>query len=563
MPTQAIIRNVGGVEAADLVIGEGEIALVGGINGAGKTSLATACAAAFLGDPLLLGGMTKAKAGAIVRSGAATGSATVSTETGSTTISWPAATVISQGTAPHLSPIAAGSVSLLTMAEKDRTTAFTRIIRAEPEKADLERAINDANVGISQTVAAKCWEEIYHQGWDAAYAAAKETGAKLKGQWETATGERYGSAKANGWVPKGYTDGDSEPDASKAVDAAKLLLEVAVGNAAVSADEYRRMATLSRDLDRLISETEVARQKACTLADAAAAAQSALSAGPSAGVLDVPQHCPSCHAPLAVDGAGKIIPTFSVDRDDLAAAKVERARLTAISDDARHHLAEGEHRYRMLASQCDAAQLARSHLNKMPEPAEGAADAVKSARAAVAAAEIRLHAVRAKSAADKAAKSIAQNQAIVAALAPDGLRKSKLSKRLDAFNDAIISPLCDAAGWKRVKVEPDMTISYGGRVVLLSESEKFRVRVTLQVAVASVEKAPLVIIDAADILDKRGRNGLFRMLADSRISTLVLMTLNSRDLMPKLSAAGLGQGYWLEDGILTSAEDQHSEGVQS
>jgi hypothetical protein len=59
-----------------------------------------------------------------------------------------------------------------------------------------------------------------------------------------------------------------------------------------------------------------------------------------------------------------------------------------------------------------------------------------------------------------------------------------------------------------------------------------------------VESAPLIVVDAADILDGPGRAGLMRALGGLR--ALVTMTYDTRDKMP---AARDGFAvYWVEGG---------------
>ena len=39
------------------------------------------------------------------------------------------------------------------------------------------------------------------QGWEGAYVQTKETGARLKGQWQGVTGQNYGGEKAKNFIP--------------------------------------------------------------------------------------------------------------------------------------------------------------------------------------------------------------------------------------------------------------------------------------------------------------------------------------------------------------------------
>ena len=52
------------------------------------------------------------------------------------------------------------------------------------------------------------------------------------------------------------------------------------------------------------------------------------------------------------------------------------------------------------------------------------------------------------------------------------------------------------------------------------------------------------------MLDKRGRNGLFKALEVADVRALVCMTFSKREQVPDLAKAGLGRSYWIEGGIL-------------
>ena len=111
--------------------------------------------------------------------------------------------------------------------------------------------------------------------------------------------------------------------------------------------------------------------------------------------------------------------------------------------------------------------------------------------------------------------------------------------------------MTDAAGWKVVAIAPDMALTYGGRpYALLSTSEQYRLRAVLQAAIARLAGADLVVIDAANVLDAPTRSGLFSMLGQAELSAVVCMTLSRREQVPDLARAGLGESYWLDDGVL-------------
>jgi hypothetical protein len=195
------------------------------------------------------------------------------------------------------------------------------------------------------------------------------------------------------------------------------------------------------------------------------------------------------------------------------------------------------------------ALLARTSLDKMPPPAEAEID-VGAAKAEVDAAQQRLTGFRQKRDADDLHDKIMTNNAVIDILAPDGLRAKKLGHVIELFNEAQLGPLSLAAGWNQVAVDAAMTIAYGGRpYALLSTSEQYRVRATLQVAMARLDGSAMVVLDAADVLDGPTRSGLFDLLDEAGLPALVCLTLTRREQVPDLAADGLGISYWLESGV--------------
>ncbi|QCO03436.1 hypothetical protein [Azospirillum argentinense] len=185
---------------------------------------------------------------------------------------------------------------------------------------------------------------------------------------------------------------------------------------------------------------------------------------------------------------------------------------------------------------------------------------MQKARDAAATAQLRLSLFQTKARADALARQITSMTVIIGILAPTGLRQANTQRVLDTFNDSMVRPLCDAAGWKAVRIEPDMSISYGGRPYSqLSglgpqlSSDQYRVRAILQIALAERAGDRLVILDAADILDNKSRNGLFGMLKRVGMAAVICMTFNAEALkgrkVPDLEKAKIGRTYWISGGV--------------
>jgi hypothetical protein len=144
--------------------------------------------------------------------------------------------------------------------------------------------------------------------------------------------------------------------------------------------------------------------------------------------------------------------------------------------------------------------------------------------------------------------NVIENQKIIDVLAPEGIRRNALETGLACFN-ADLEAICRLAGWCPVTVEPDMSVCYNDRpLVICSESEKFRAYVTLQILIAGEDHSAAVIIDAVDILDSKSRAGLFKALSKQDFMSFVGLTVSRPDKIPNFKKLGIGRKYWVEAG---------------
>ncbi|WVR18288.1 DNA repair exonuclease SbcCD ATPase subunit [Bordetella phage PY223] len=535
-------ENYRGIKSASLAL-EG-IVLVAAPNASGKSAIAQAAGAVLAGQAVPIPGVLKTMAGMLVRNGASGGFAQLDAEGGTARVDWPRAALKTKGTPPQISAIAAGIESLTTAEPKRRAELLIELLQAHPTFEDLRARF--AREGISEETARAVWETIDKQGWDAAHAQAKETGARLKGQWEAVTGERYGAKKAENFTPDEW-----EPELASAsselltaaLTDARDTLDGMIAVAALDDAERERLQSLADTLPERQAEHTAANeelQRAIAAHESVVASMNALR-DPSKQQL---HECPHCNGSLSIAG-GKIIAGTPLTDDDIAkwnAAQdaVAQAREVGVQARARVNVA----RVAML----DAEGASK----KLDECKDGNAThaQVQHAREAVTIAQGRLDAFTSKTRADRLQNSILQNVAIVSALDTAGVRQDKLNESVDSFLTVSVAPLSVAAGWHKLEISHDMLLSYGGRAwPLLSESERYRARVLLQVAIALREGSSALVIDAADILDKAGRNGLIALLRHAALPALVCMTIPTPKEVPDLKAAGLGESLWIRDGV--------------
>jgi len=198
----------------------------------------------------------------------------------------------------------------------------------------------------------------------------------------------------------------------------------------------------------------------------------------------------------------------------------------------------------------EAVCSARTALAAIESMGSTSEDELLDAKHAVKLAEFYVHSKQLFDKASKIASQIKKLSEVVEVLAPSGLRQSVLAKALDAFN-AELKDISETAKWKTVSINDKMSVQYGGRDygIQLSESEKFRTRVVLQLALAKLDGSKFVVIDAADILDRNGRNGLIALIKQSETPIIVTMTIGKIEDFPSVARLGIA-GYWLENGKL-------------
>jgi hypothetical protein len=549
---QAIVKNFRGIQEAHISISS--IALICGLNGAGKTSIARAVAAAATGKPIPYAKVTKKDCGILLRHGTKAGMAAIGTnEQGCMQIEWPKAEAHSVGTPPFASEIAAGITDLFTMAPKDALAYLINLLKAAPTLEDITAAFEKEGFQETAKVAEAVWKSIEEKGWDGAHARAKEKGSELKGGWQQITGTAYGKKKADEWYPDNWEDNILKEDHDATLQDLKSQLETAIGKSAVNKAEHDRLQQL---VDRLPALEEAANEALSNQNKARTALDEAsenLRATPNPSAIK-DYSCPHCEGLVhitAVSGTEYLLAKAEkIDEKKLKAARTAYAGLCG-----EQQRLSGE--FSAAAQSADLAQRGHEEALRAKNTLEGFGDniaddnqgEVTALRSRIAAVEQRKGMASKFREATKAAVQIATNQIIIDALDETGIRKQKLATSLDAFAVSYMHPLCKDLGVSEVMIDADLNVIMGEvSYPMLSASEQFRVRTILQLAIAMLENSSLVIIDGADILDKPSRKNLLQMLMNCKMHAIICMTMNKPDGAPDLQKAGIGITYWVENG---------------
>lgn len=527
------IKNLRGIKSATIDLSG--IALVAGLNGSGKSSIAVAAAACLMGTASPLPGMLAKDARLLLRDDSQRGSASLL----DTTVNWPGGTVTPDG--KRYSAIVAGMQSLATMPAKERLPWIIAELKAEPTIDDLRATL--AEILPAKGIDAVC-QSVTESGWDGALARAKDNGTKAKGAWEHVTGERYGSQKATTWQPAGITSTDGQALERDVAEFTRQYHD-AIKSSAITRAEMEQLQALCT-LERIAAEESATLRAEAPLPAAEAAEKAAaqtLERTPRPGAPQITAACPDCGSSLVVVSATELRHAAAAPVADAgaysAACDAHLAALKALRG-VREAIAESRRR---LNACYDAQDRMKNHSEADPELSERLRGQMENAQQALVLCNRMIDASRQH-------QAVLRAEQIAAVLSPDGLRRDAMVSAIERMN-AELAELSARAGFPAVAVSDDGSVSAMGRpYALLSEGEKFRARVVLQLWQARREDAPLVVVDAADLLDAPGRNGLFRALSGRR--ALVTMTYSKPEdvLQPRPGLAV----YWLENGEAVKKE---------
>lgn len=560
MTLRISVRDYRGIERADVELAP--ICLAAGMNEQGKSCLAQAARAALAGVAIPIPGIAKKDAKLLVRDGAERGTVSAALDgKEARAIEWPKCDIGTTEGGIYASQFAVGLRHLFDLDDMERASVLAGYINSVPDVSDLAGAL--ADIGYGEKAVDGLWKSVAGpDGWDGTYKKAREHSTKLKGQWEGVTGEKYGSKKGETWAPEGWGDDPdglaghvSREDLVATVDQKETELERTIGRRAVADANLDALREEAKRVPELEKQEAKAREEKTQLFEAHRALQ-VKTLGP---VPQPPMACPKCSAALALDKDG----TALIEATDVTTAKQVTAAKKARTDHAQavekaraeFDVAYAEHQ--KIHAQLVDARKAAIQVDKLSQHGEGSAtDAdVEAARERLAQAEQSLKSFDAKAQADKLHSDVVRNDKLAAILAPDGLRRRKLAAGLEEFN-ANLAELSAAAKWPTVRIDENLAAHYGTRPVwAASASGQWRARVVAQVAMAKMDGSAAVVIDEADILDAKGRNGLVSMLKTSEVKALVCMTANRPDLVPDLAAAGLGRSYWLAAGVVQAIEE--------
>ncbi|MDQ6212329.1 AAA family ATPase, partial [Achromobacter insolitus] len=532
------IENFQGARAVELDL-RTPAALIAGPNGAGKSSIAEAVRLALLGTPERVG--LKKEFGALVTDGANVGAIALDLDDGTVGIVLPKGTQSGETllpTSPALPYVLAPERFAAAKPDERRTLLFA-LTGANVKADEIERRLLTRGCSPLLVPAIK---PILRTGFAAGAEHAKQQATEAKGAWKAATGEQWGSQKAEGWaaevppfdqaalVGERTTLAGVDAKLEQHVKALGALEQKASAYAAARHQVAARQAKAAQ-LPALRQKLEFDQAEHIKLAARVDALQAQAGSGPRVGLihdmaicLDEAYNIDKVNAELPGPLDMRILQVL--DRYEAQYGKLDAtgdadaAAALPKAIEARDLMARSVENDRrdIAAAEAAAAQLQDEAAPEEIQPAdvEAARAKVTALRAERKAIDDRVQALmNAKQAATGAAERTASATryhsdvmawlAIGDALSPDGIPGEILAEALQPFN-AKLADLADLAGWLTPAIAADMGITWGGRPYrLLSESERWRVDSLIGAALAEISGLRCLILDRFDVLDLPGR----------------------------------------------------------
>lgn len=547
------VKNFMGCEKAE--VSANNIALICGLNHQGKSSFLNALISAVGHNPTPFG-LKKSECGLLVKSGSASASVKVTEERTfeSVEINWPKCEMTTEGkNPPETSETSCGLINLVDMKEKERSEFIREITKSEPTKEDLKKFMEKRDC-YNEKLLEAVWKYIEQDGFEASHKRATDSGRAFKSQWSDVTGEAFGTNKAETWQPTNWNSeliGLSQESLEAQLSGARAELEDMIARQAVDAskiEEYQELAS-ETFLQVAMTKKENSSLEIASCKKEISDIKYELERLKKTDEKDM-QTCPHCGKKLVVY-AGRIKEAEELSPEIIKKIEEKRQELTSNLQKFEEKQKKAEEEYHSAIEDIKRRQEAFAKLEEFNRKNSGnvsQAD-IDQKRNQIKQIEGNIEAFKAYNEARRLAQKIKENQVIIDALDMSGIRKAAMEKGLDKFNSHL-KHTSETAGWGVVAVEKDLAITYNDRpYVLLSESEKMRVKITLQYSITKLNYSNILVFDGVELLDKNGKNGLFKLLIGSGLFCFVGMMYSDKSKVPDLKKYGV-KNYWVENGLI-------------
>lgn len=545
------IRNYRAIETADIKINN--IALICAHNAQGKTAISHALQSCLLKEKVVIDGLKVGDAKNLVRDGAKSGSIKISNPDSEVCILYPKASIAHAGDDIKASRIACGVDKFGEMDKKEAAKLIYQILSVTPSEDEFCSMIiqSSKDVGFDMPVSEleKVWKSLQIVGWEKCQKDISEQAKLAKGAWQQITGQSWGSSKAEGWYPEGYDESitavteeaikeaekkHADAIANKAINGeVRAMLEAQAANAESLRVKYTDdKKTLNKESARLQEiKTEISETSAQIRSNTALS-------------------CPCCQASVSLKDGVLVQSTASEEvKKTLETRLIELNGLAVSQETIVKHL---EEELNKTLNQGKIAGDAARQLEKDGEVKESSELQESEAKINLS----RLCSIKDEqetyAKATEKQTMIKRYLHIADELSESGVRKRRLQSILKLFNDNMLAIYSKMMGVNNISIDLDMNLSMGNRSYIESSgAEKFIMNFCVQLAIATLDKSPVIVIDGADIIQyPNGRINLLKTVSQSGLKALITMSMKDEESCPVLSKNGMGKTYWINEGIV-------------
>lgn len=564
--THLSIDNVLGINHIDLAL-ETPVTIIAGSNGSGKSSIQNAIRLAMTGEPSRIA--LKKDFKQLVHEGQKKGSISITSDIGSYNCVLPKGTREISGLTNSILPYLLDPGLFASLSDKDRRSFLFKLSGVKPSTEDTRKrlASRGCDVELAEEVL-----PLLKQGFPVAHKTAAENATLAKGSWQSATGERWGASKADGWempIPEAV-----ENDLQAKVKQLETI-NTTIPERHQQLGRLRQQAIAHENesgiIERLKDTADFLdrRSTALTVARESVEGQESIVADlrqRAGAVTDEHDNfeCPECHVSLVMENGNLAVDTFEkseIDKEAItrlpehenALEMVKRAlnncqrdydeslkASEALNDrPAVEEVKEGD--IFKCKSKIGALENSRDDLNIEIQELRGAVKKVEMAE-------------NANKRATEYQKEITAWLSIAQAFAPDGIPGEMLGEALEPLNKRLRES-AQSTEWMQPRITIDMEIETSRPYALLCESEQWRVNAMVAEAISHVSEMYIIVLDRFDVLDIAGRTQLLQWmehLADTgQIETALLFgTMKSASWN-----TAQARSHWLENGCIAEREE--------
>lgn len=548
---QLVIRNYRAVESADIDINN--IALVCAHNAQGKTAISQAAQSCLLKQKIVIDGLKVGEAQNLVKDGAKSGSIKITNDDSEVNILYPKASVAHTGNDLKASRIASGIDRFGEMDKKEAAKLIYQILSVSPSEEEFYSMIVESSkdVGFDMPVSEleKVWQSLQIVGWEKCQKDISEQAKLAKGAWQQITGQTWGSSKAEGWLPEGYDESVSAVTEDDIKEAEKKYAD-AIANKAINGEVRAMLESQAATAESLRAKYTTEKSEINKEKEKLQELDFEISELLDNIKLNTALSCPCCQASVSIKN-GVLVKSIaseevkSVSESVLKETQEERAiqynKIEQLLTELNKTLELGK-------KACDAAR-----------QLEKAGEVKESSELQETEAKINLSRLCSLKDEQETYAKATEKQTLIKRclhiadeLSETGVRKRRLQSILAKFNEQMLAIYSKLMCVKPISIDLDMNLHMGNRSYIESSSaEKFIMNFAVQLAIAIVDDSAMIIVDGADIIQyPGGRSNLLKTIKQSGIKALITMSLKDEESCPILSKNGMGNTYWINEGIV-------------